>query len=197
MNKFNLFEFVLDGTSHPGPPPERRRVPPCAHVNTRFVFRIYEGKDKSPRYGFQCTDCGRCDLRTVIDGVLEKHNKWVGARKCQQEHGRDPNEAVPFDDDLTRKLSYKRAVDNEAAWQANRQLNQDEWWNWYNRYLESAAWRTLRAKVLERDGRTCAGCFSPAEQVHHRTYARVGYEEMDDLISVCSDCHASIHGARS
>jgi hypothetical protein len=29
--------------------------------------------------------------------------------------------------------------------------------------------------------------------VHHLTYERVGYEDLDDLVSVCEDCHETVH----
>lgn len=89
----------------------------------------------------------------------------------------------------------------------------DGWlWRWaYRRYLESATWRKLKAAVLYRDFYACKDCgILIAEwenaQPHHTpgTYRRwlwyamaplLGLRENpDDLITVCRDCHAEIHG---
>jgi hypothetical protein len=32
-------------------------------------------------------------------------------------------------------------------------------------------------------------------EVHHRTYARLGFEQPDDLIALCHDCHQDHHRA--
>jgi 5-methylcytosine-specific restriction endonuclease McrA len=65
----------------------------------------------------------------------------------------------------------------------------------YIEYLESANWKKLREKVLERDGHRCAKCGKPDRlQAHHRTYDRVREENLDDLITLCRTCHAAVHG---
>ena len=48
---------------------------------------------------------------------------------------------------------------------------------------------------LARDGGKCrhVGCDADAEQVHHLTYERVGYEILDDLVSTCAACHEREH----
>ncbi len=66
-------------------------------------------------------------------------------------------------------------------------------WTWYSRYLACSDWAALREQVLARDDHTCA-CGSPATQVHHLTYARVGFEWLSDLIAVCDACHHVYHG---
>ena len=35
----------------------------------------------------------------------------------------------------------------------------------------------------------------PATDVHHRTYRNIGWEEADDLVSLCGTCHAIRHGS--
>lgn len=66
----------------------------------------------------------------------------------------------------------------------------------YYEYMVSPAWREKRAQRLEIDGRRCRTCGATADdyplQVHHRTYARLGHEELDDLITLCSQCHEAI-----
>ena len=80
----------------------------------------------------------------------------------------------------------------------------------YNQYLKSDLWKTIRERVLERDGRVCKGrahammlqLASPDEaaqftelHVHHYRYDRdtlLG-ENIDDLITLCSKCHGVRH----
>jgi hypothetical protein len=60
----------------------------------------------------------------------------------------------------------------------------------YSRYLCSPAWRRLRLQVIERAHGWCEHCAElPAEEVHHKTYARLGREHLDDLEALCSACH--------
>lgn len=53
----------------------------------------------------------------------------------------------------------------------------------------------LRIRVLERDRWKCQGCGSSVNlQVHHLRYrGRLGSDELDNLISLCMDCHDNEH----
>lgn len=60
----------------------------------------------------------------------------------------------------------------------------------YLRYLRSEAWQRKRAAVLQRDGFRCVVWSEhQATEVHHRTYAHLGDEPLEDLVSVCHACH--------
>lgn len=64
----------------------------------------------------------------------------------------------------------------------------------YERYMRSDDWQAKRQERLEMDGYTCQVCGrtdSPL-QVHHRSYAKLGDEPLDDLITVCETCHSVI-----
>ena len=64
----------------------------------------------------------------------------------------------------------------------------------YHEYLKSAEWKTIRDKVIERDNGMCLHCkTNPAQEVHHKHYKTIYREKIDDLESVCSDCHRAIH----
>lgn len=64
----------------------------------------------------------------------------------------------------------------------------------YAQYLNSAVWRGIRARIIERDG-TCQDCGAAKQlQVHHLTYVRVGGLELDeDLVTLCGPCHTARH----
>ncbi|HVG99101.1 MAG TPA: AAA family ATPase [Chloroflexota bacterium] len=73
----------------------------------------------------------------------------------------------------------------------------------YVRYLNSNAWATKRAEILDRADGACEACGdeleSGAAEVHHLTYARVFRELPEDLIALCPGCHRRAHsqeGAR-
>jgi hypothetical protein len=76
--------------------------------------------------------------------------------------------------------------------------NQD-WWDLYNAYLFSSQWENTRQARLMMDSYRCqmrlSGCtYDEHLQVHHESYDNIGDEPMDDLLTVCHNCHQLIHG---
>lgn len=64
----------------------------------------------------------------------------------------------------------------------------------YRAYLNSAEWR-WKAKAAIETASGCALCGATTElEVHHRTYARVGHERLNDLVVLCRRCHSRYHG---
>lgn len=65
----------------------------------------------------------------------------------------------------------------------------------YTEYIHSAEWKAKRRERLEMDKGVCQRCGSPdGNVVHHLTYANIGNEKMEDLVTLCSWCHKRIHG---
>jgi hypothetical protein len=63
----------------------------------------------------------------------------------------------------------------------------------YHKYLESLEWKAKR-ELVKRDGYICTQCkCKPAFHAHHLTYENIFNEKLEDLISVCADCHSKIH----
>ena len=57
-------------------------------------------------------------------------------------------------------------------------------------HYSSHYWRTIREQCLARDNSRCRLCNSPeALQAHHRTYERFGKEDVNDLTTLCAECH--------
>jgi 5-methylcytosine-specific restriction endonuclease McrA len=73
----------------------------------------------------------------------------------------------------------------------------------YTRLMRHPRWRSLRERILNRDGHRCRHCGSAQGlEVHHRQYrldGRTGrlvlpWEYGDDtLVTLCRDCHREGH----
>jgi len=63
----------------------------------------------------------------------------------------------------------------------------------YEDYLRSPEWRAKCDLVFERDGYRCATCGSEHDlEVHHKTYKHLFNEPLEDLITLCKECHDAI-----
>lgn len=63
----------------------------------------------------------------------------------------------------------------------------------YSSYLQSEHWEKARKYVLDSNS-VCEFCGNKYNlNVHHKTYANIGDEEVDDLIVLCKRCHGLIH----
>ena len=67
--------------------------------------------------------------------------------------------------------------------------------NSYAQYLNSTLWKSIRQKVIDRDGGTCRGCGSDSFSVHHSQYslATLKGELLVHLHSTCGRCHREFH----
>lgn len=75
-----------------------------------------------------------------------------------------------------------------------REREKSEYRKSYYDYINSEEWKTKRAQAIERDGRRCRTCLSNKHlNVHHLTYDRIFNESLNDLITVCHECHCKIH----
>lgn len=83
-------------------------------------------------------------------------------------------------------------VGKQWVFEINRKRRRDYY---RNVYLKSEAWQRKRYVVLKRDNWRCVYCGGRATQVHHTKYAKynIGREPIEWLVSVCNDCHESIH----
>lgn len=64
----------------------------------------------------------------------------------------------------------------------------------YWAYQQTERWFELREARLVLDNHRCRMCDAPATCVHHRRYPEVfGKETVDDLTSLCHQCHENFH----
>jgi hypothetical protein len=65
--------------------------------------------------------------------------------------------------------------------------------SFYEKHLQSTKWAATRKATLKRDRNQCQTCLSTESlEVHHKTYERLGNEDLADLITLCSECHSAI-----
>lgn len=66
--------------------------------------------------------------------------------------------------------------------------------NYYG-YSISTAWNRLRSLCFHRDGYKCKNCGSGINlEMHHVSYEHLyTFAELDDVITLCRDCHTHIH----
>ena len=60
--------------------------------------------------------------------------------------------------------------------------------------LDPEAYEALRQQVLRRDGWRCQSCTMSNLEVHHKLFrSHSGNDSEENLITLCSTCHASAH----
>lgn len=147
----------------------------CKHDHTELRERIVKGGRRA-RY-LQCLKCGR------PDGSAQKT---------------DLNFNVPQWDDalvshLDQEIKNRREEIYQTALERTSNL-QVEGYADYAEYLASEEWAVKRRKVFQRDGNRCQACLeNDATEVHHLTYDRIFKEPMFDLVSICRQCHETLH----
>jgi hypothetical protein len=64
----------------------------------------------------------------------------------------------------------------------------------YKKYLQTDHWQSLRKEALSAAKYRCQLCNAEGLlDVHHRTYERRGFEDMEDLTVLCRSCHSKHH----
>jgi hypothetical protein len=64
----------------------------------------------------------------------------------------------------------------------------------YEEYLNSELWRQTKQQYYASDyPKHCLVCGWPEFQLHHRTYVRLGKEELFDLVPLCREHHERLH----
>lgn len=154
------------------------RAEACKHEQQ--AVRKFTASNGTTHFRKQCLECG------ANAGSVGKREMW-GV----------PGPVEDWDESL--RLSYweRQQEQRRAYYESARQDESEQWWRWYNAYLESPQWQEKRARVLERDGHLCRAAYSAcgsrrASQAHHLTYKHVGDEPLFDLIAVCAACHEHI-----
>lgn len=137
----------------------------------------------------QCLDCGCLDStpHKLVDypeappADMAAAARWQGFR------------------DAAGKAAQAEAQKRHAMRQAAKPAEDADWWQAYDDYLHSDAWKAKRMLILRRDQGRCQAvlpnCSRDATQVHHTSYVlhnAIGAEANFNLHSVCKNCHETI-----
>jgi hypothetical protein len=136
-------------------------------------------KNGRPLVAEQCVNCG----------------KRVGNAHPARNFSRPELEALPlWNRELETTYSKRKWAELSFLNKAEKDKEDEAWWNRYEAHLQSPKWKALREKVIERANGICEGCgHNRATQAHHLTYERVGDEMLFDLVAVCESCHSKVH----
>jgi 5-methylcytosine-specific restriction endonuclease McrA len=153
---------------------EKQRISDFLHgLDHKHSFKVY---CRIASNGVRMYKNG-CDYCGYMDG------RFIPYRELSEFQKRNSPNADTFD----------RSPD---LWGIASETYRQLWRPAYTAYLESESWKELRQKVFRRDGYVCkldySGCNGRAEQAHHLTYARIGREDLEDLLSVCIPCHGQL-----
>ena len=67
----------------------------------------------------------------------------------------------------------------------------------HRQYLQTPIWKQKRLEALTYYGCICGRCGGYGNDVHHKTYERVGGGELiSDLEVICRECHKAHHVAK-
>jgi 5-methylcytosine-specific restriction endonuclease McrA len=61
--------------------------------------------------------------------------------------------------------------------------------------LDRSSYKSLRQKILHRDGWKCQSCGAMSNlEVYHREFrSHAGADSEENLITLCTACHAGVH----
>lgn len=65
----------------------------------------------------------------------------------------------------------------------------------YRKYLVTTHWREFRQRYISGWDGCCfvCGCRPKPVEIHHKTYDRIGNENLDDVVGLCQKCHSKVH----
>ena len=144
-----------------------------------FKIVIIDRSKKVERLLHQCINCG---------GIVNR-NLPLSFKKYGDEIRDELNE-YRFEDWKENVLNDYLSVKEEIEENNFRYSKRGK----YLEYLASKKWQIKRQLVFERDNYKCQNCIeNRADEVHHLTYERLFDEDLEDLISMCTNCHRKLH----
>lgn len=154
------------------------------------VCALAESADP-PIWSFHCLDCG-VQLR-----VRDRNHRIQLQRRLEAVCRGD------VDDHLADLLCEKHLKQREEHTQEQRRFDlarrqallRDYRRLPYGVRRDTEEWAVTKKLVHRRDGHRCRLCNRSdlPLHVHHRTYKRYAEEKLEDLITLCSECHANFH----
>ena len=172
--------------------------------------------DSKYHYVYKCSECNHMSTERIEDCcrrpdkiVTIEHREdnlfrlYHQCLNCGGAYRTKPLSHKKYSSEIRTEFNFQ----NFENWRLEKQKDSDELWEILNQnnyetskyakyieYLNSIEWKNKRIEVFKRDDNLCQECKDkPAEQVHHKTYENLYNEPLDDLVSVCKECHTEIH----
>jgi uncharacterized Zn finger protein len=153
----------------------QRNSEDCCRAPYNVIVVEHYGFDKS-RVFHQCANCG-----------------YANRAKCLNSKKFDEQIDASFDEYKFEERKQKKQKELDFIQQQYQYYKNSIYFKYCN-YLNSREWKKKREVVLRRDNYKCQHCnVNPAENVHHLSYKNIYEEPLEDLISVCKECHLLIH----
>ena len=92
---------------------------------------------------------------------------------------------------IVEKVAHQREIMFEGDYSTDSDIKHRRH---YKLYKESPEWKATRERRKRMDNYQCRKCGARSMlEVHHLTYEHLGNEPMEDLITLCHDCHYREH----
>lgn len=154
-----------------------KRIKECCRATDEIVS-IEHRQDNLIRLYHQCLNCGGAFKTKPLS-----HKKFSDKIRTEFNVTRFDNWLIDRDEE-----------NNELQKDIQQNNYKTSKYAKYVEYLKSIEWKNKREKVLVRDKYECQECKTkPAEEVHHKTYNNLYNEPLEDLVSLCRECHTEIH----
>ena len=138
-------------------------------------------------FRFQCTQTGRQSKYIKENELLD-----FGISPNEANDGGNYLKHQDIDDNIMPKIYIVQGRISHLLRSA--QSSCKSWHERYAEYLQSEEWQEKRIDVMNRDGFSCVLSKKTQNlQIHHLTYARVGNEDLSDLVTLNRDVHRLIH----
>lgn len=147
----------------------------CSHPKKVVRYRLTSSGLKMLK--LQCTRCGEC------------FGDWIPHREVD-----DIESVEPINDGLVETYRQNVAELKKELRERQRELNKNDFHEWYKEYLHSPEWYEKRQLVFDRCDWTCEGCGIERSTIaHHITYENAGNEFLFELLGLCKKCHDRLH----
>lgn len=161
-------------------------IKPCCRKPDFHKVR-YTSSNNAIHVREQCRNCGLVTSESIGGYNKMEKDRLPGADMVKK------NLADTAHGKCWKWLSERR----QSGYDALKENYDTYWWQQYKTYLQTSSWKDKRLLALKRDNNTCQCCMlRPATEVHHETYRYVdfkGGEPLFDLISMCEECHDTLH----
>lgn len=129
----------------------------------------------------------------VVKSLLPKHRDMSNPFDDYESNGlsRSTDSTAPKPKKKPKPYSPTNRIDlNIPRITSNQFMSPEEKYA----YLQSPMWQAKREIVLKRDKHQCVVCGTDSTlEIHHITYANLGNERIDQLVTLCRKHHQEVH----